>query len=349
MTMNTTGAIALGGPNTGQSINLEISASANAPTSLNATSVRALAQVPSGAITMPTNFYGKSSGGGNLTYVVSANTTNLTINLSQIPGYVAGSSSVTITINSGVYVYATSTSNAGLTIVGGVAGDTLTLVNNGYILGMGGAGSSDNASAVYIPPTAGGPALSLGYTTTINNINGWIAGGGGGGAGGILVGGGGGAGGGPGADADGGGPGQYGTSGTLSSGGGGGRVLPGSGGAGGAYTTAFNTTNSGAGGGAGGGGAATGPLDQFVAIGYGQGGAGGSANGAGGNGSFGSGGIQTGGGAGGGGGWGAPGGSGGDSFTATSGGAGGGNAVQLNGNQVTWVNGNTSQVLGAVS
>jgi hypothetical protein len=60
--MNSSGPISLGGATAGQSINLEISASATAQVSLNDTTVRALAGVASGAITMPTNFYGKSLG-----------------------------------------------------------------------------------------------------------------------------------------------------------------------------------------------------------------------------------------------------------------------------------------------
>lgn len=61
MTLNTTGAISLGGGTAGQSINLELGQAATAQVSLNATNVRTLAGVASGAIVMPTNFYGKSS------------------------------------------------------------------------------------------------------------------------------------------------------------------------------------------------------------------------------------------------------------------------------------------------
>lgn len=62
MTLNASGPISLGGPTTGQSINLELSQGASAQVSLNDTNVRTLAGVASGAITMPTNFYGKSAG-----------------------------------------------------------------------------------------------------------------------------------------------------------------------------------------------------------------------------------------------------------------------------------------------
>lgn len=61
MTLNSSGPISLGGSTSGQSINLELGQSATAQISLNDTNVRTLAGVPSGAIVVPTNFYGKSS------------------------------------------------------------------------------------------------------------------------------------------------------------------------------------------------------------------------------------------------------------------------------------------------
>ena len=60
MPLNTSGPISLGGATVGQSINLELSQSATATVSLNDANVRSLAGVPSGAIIMPTNFYGKA-------------------------------------------------------------------------------------------------------------------------------------------------------------------------------------------------------------------------------------------------------------------------------------------------
>lgn len=61
MTLNSSGPISLGGSTAGQSINLELSQSATAQVSMNDTNVRSLAGVTSGAIVMPTNFYGKSA------------------------------------------------------------------------------------------------------------------------------------------------------------------------------------------------------------------------------------------------------------------------------------------------
>ena len=61
MALNSSGPISLAGSTTGQSIAVELGVSATAQISLNCTNVRTLAGVSSGAITMPTNFYGKSS------------------------------------------------------------------------------------------------------------------------------------------------------------------------------------------------------------------------------------------------------------------------------------------------
>ena len=61
MALNPSGAISLGGPTAGQSIAVELGLSPTVSISLNGTDVRTLAGVPSGAIVMPTNFWGKSA------------------------------------------------------------------------------------------------------------------------------------------------------------------------------------------------------------------------------------------------------------------------------------------------
>jgi hypothetical protein len=61
MALNPSGAISLAGPSAGQSIAVELGVSATATISLNDVNVRTLAQVPSGVIVMPTDFYGKSN------------------------------------------------------------------------------------------------------------------------------------------------------------------------------------------------------------------------------------------------------------------------------------------------
>lgn len=302
----------------------------------------------SGAIGMR-NFYGAQNR-IPVTITIAANTTNYTLGTAQIPGYIAGATDVTLVINNGVYVYSTNTANAGLTIAALAAGDTVTVTNNGYILGMGGkgGGATNNAGT---NGQAGGPALTVNRNVSITN-NSYIAGGGGGGGGQqvyfsgspddayVEYGGGGGAGGGRGGNewdpnlgGTGGNPGSAGGNGSFIDqgssptnyiwygGGGGGRILPGVGGAVGTQTSTY-----GKGGGAGGGAAA---LSTSSA-------SGGSANTAGGSATtF----LASGGG---GGGWGASGGTAGRTtdwsgpLNTATGGAGG-KAVNLNGYTVTWL------------
>ena len=78
MTLNASGPIILAGTTAGQSIEIELGGSGTAQISLNCTTVRTLAGVPSGAIIMPTNFYGKGNaatfyGGGSSNLVTRIN------------------------------------------------------------------------------------------------------------------------------------------------------------------------------------------------------------------------------------------------------------------------------------
>jgi len=59
MALNPSGAISLAGPTAGQSIAVELGQGATSLITLNDTTVRTLAGVPSGTITMPTDFWGK--------------------------------------------------------------------------------------------------------------------------------------------------------------------------------------------------------------------------------------------------------------------------------------------------
>lgn len=61
MTLNSSGPISLGGSTSGQSVNLELSKSATAQISMNDAAVRTLTGKSSGAVIMPTDFYGKSN------------------------------------------------------------------------------------------------------------------------------------------------------------------------------------------------------------------------------------------------------------------------------------------------
>jgi hypothetical protein len=90
MPLNTSGPISLAGPTGGQSIALELGLSPTGQISLNQTNVRTLAGIASGAITMPTNFYGK--GGSTNTkkgFLYGQNGTNIVDNVGVIAAAVA--------------------------------------------------------------------------------------------------------------------------------------------------------------------------------------------------------------------------------------------------------------------
>lgn len=61
MALNSSGPISLAGTAAGQSIQVELGGNGTTQISLNCTNVRTLAGVPTGAIVMPTNFWGKSN------------------------------------------------------------------------------------------------------------------------------------------------------------------------------------------------------------------------------------------------------------------------------------------------
>lgn len=89
-----------------------------------------------------------------------------------------------VTIDSGVYVCASSTSTYALQTGSTFpTGSTIDLINNGYILGRGGNGGVGGRNAHGTAGTAGGPAFLAQYAIRITN-NGVIGGGGGGAGGG---------------------------------------------------------------------------------------------------------------------------------------------------------------------
>ena len=194
MTMNSSGPISLGGTTAGQSIEIENGGPGTAQISLNDTAVRTLAGVPSGAIIMPTNFYGKSNT-VTLNLTISSNTYNYDVyaNASASPSYVAGKTNVTVTISPGIYVGSTSTGTYALSVPSSFSPtDNVTIVNNGSILGMGGKGGTGANS---VEPSMGGPAgpngpggtggnaIYVNRPTTITNNGSVYSGGGGGGGG----------------------------------------------------------------------------------------------------------------------------------------------------------------------
>ena len=188
MTMNSSGPISLGGTTAGQSIAVENGGPGTAQISLNCTAVRTLAGVPSGAIIMPTNFYGKSNT-VILNITISASTQNYCVYsaVSSNPSYVAGKTQATITINPGVNIGSSSTGSYAMLVPASFnPADTVTIVNNGYIVGAGGSGGAGTPTTGS-PGNSGGNALYVNRPTTVTN-NGTVgAGGGGGGAGGAAA------------------------------------------------------------------------------------------------------------------------------------------------------------------
>jgi hypothetical protein len=147
----------------------------------------------SGTISMG-NFYGSANRVAvNLT--ISGNTYNYDVFSNRGPTYSPGSSDITVTVNPGVTVGSTSTGAYAMLVPSSFSpGDTVRIVNNGVIQGMGGAGGNgapsgygqNQAQMSGAPGAAGGHALYVNRPTVVTN-NGTIAGGGGGGGGGASI------------------------------------------------------------------------------------------------------------------------------------------------------------------
>lgn len=337
----------------------------NQTISLNDTTVRALLVRPSSTISL-SDAYNRSS---QKEITASGWKQNLNIYNEAVAAGWDKASKVIYTIPAGYYVWSDSTSLAALDTGGAFPGG-LTIINQGYIMGKGGNGSTASNA------TAGGPAINLTCSVEIDNTyaSAYIGGGGGGGGdGNTWAGGGGGAGGGTGGSGFGATGGTGGANGAT-------------GGTGGTYRdltdlTVVAATGGGAGG--GGGGCYQGLFyprngGNPTAYNYASAGAGGGRlfPGTGGNGGYvtstavgGKGGASNkvgesvyntvigvstlSGAGGGGGGWGASGGTGwaysnyGSRGTSVA--AAGGKAVALNNFTVTWTKSDTTRVYGGVS
>jgi hypothetical protein len=145
------------------------------------------------------DFQGLSGvGRATASLTISADTANF--NVFTAFGSPTSVGDYTLTINMGVRIYSNNTSVAALTTGVFPAGSTLTIINNGSIIGMGGAGGKGADGQILnlccgsptsqpgSPGLAGGNAMSIGMNTTINNTSGNIFGGGNGGAGGVSSG-----------------------------------------------------------------------------------------------------------------------------------------------------------------
>lgn len=257
-------------------VNAELNFSPTALIAMNDAAVRTLAGVGGAGTVISMNDLRGKSNRVAISLTISANTNNYDVYANRGPSYNAGTSDITVTINPGITVSSTSTGSSAFSIPSSFnPGDTVTVINNGVIVGRGGTGGTGGSSPGALPPPggSGGPALLVQRPITLQNIN-RVAGGGGGGGGGshsnfpfgdgqnASCGGGGGGGGvasapggagGTAPPSDGGGPGSPGGTASLSSGGSGGARAPfpgapaviGQGGAGGGYGSSGSGGNPG--------------------------------------------------------------------------------------------------------
>ncbi len=185
MALPASGAISL------SQVNVELSLTAGATISMGASNVRTLFGVASGAISMA-NGFGKSNRKA-VTITLASGVNNYVLNTAKAAGYIAGTTDVTLVINSGVVIGSTSTGTPALVVdTSWAAGDTVSVVNNGVIQGAGGAGgrggtwSNHNGGNPGAPGSAGGVGIRADRLVSMTN-NGTIAGGGGGGGGGGFM------------------------------------------------------------------------------------------------------------------------------------------------------------------
>jgi hypothetical protein len=170
------------GPISFSQVSVELGQSSTSTRSLNDSIVRTLFGVPSGTISMSQG-YGKAN---QFNLTISSNQTNANLRTLAINAGWNQSTKLVATINSGVYVSSNATNTPALTVSGSFP-NGVELINNGFIVGMGGAGgaggqafANNGASGL-----AGGLAVSVSSPISISNT-GTIAGGGGGGGGGSL-------------------------------------------------------------------------------------------------------------------------------------------------------------------
>lgn len=142
----------------GADIGVELGNTATSMISLGATAPRTLAGVPSGAIRLAADFYGKASA-FIFNQTISSNTNDYNLRNAAIA---AGWDQVlvlqaTITINSGVFVGSSSTSSAAFQTGSSFpAGSTLSIINNGSIVGRGGNGGGGDLGPGQFAGAGGG-------------------------------------------------------------------------------------------------------------------------------------------------------------------------------------------------
>lgn len=189
-------ALPTSGPLSLNQIHIEAGGTSGTTASINDADIRALIGKASGTTMSFSEWYGASAGPVVINLTIAANTNNYNIQSSRGGTYVAGNTTVNVTINSGVVVGSTSTGTYALeTGSSWASGDVINIVNNGTVKGRGangGAGGDSFYNLVNValntsdPGAAGGvggSAFRAQFATTFTN-NGSVYGGGGGGGGG---------------------------------------------------------------------------------------------------------------------------------------------------------------------
>ena len=165
MALNTSGKISLAGTVSGESIQKELGGNGTTEISLNDIAVRSLAGKSTGAISMPTDFYGKSS---EFYYTVSSDTTNLNLTPTflQSVGW-GGFGKVYVSISLGVRISGSTAGTAALRI-SGTYPNGIEIVNNGNIIGRGGNGGGGGNQNVGAAGGNGGVGLAVSTNVTFN-------------------------------------------------------------------------------------------------------------------------------------------------------------------------------------
>jgi hypothetical protein len=170
-------------------VNVELGIPGTTVITMNDANVRTLAGVGGSGTTISMQNLQNKSNRVTASATISANTSNYTLNTAKAPGYSSGKTDMTLTISPSIYVSSSSTGSYALTVdTSWNVGDTVTIVNNGIIIGRGGNGGGGGwlASFPTFPGSPAGPALLVQRALTLNNLN-RISGGGGGGGGGAYI------------------------------------------------------------------------------------------------------------------------------------------------------------------
>jgi hypothetical protein len=136
MTLPASGAISL------FDVNVELGRTGTTQIALGDTIVRTLFATASGAVGLNTGYSKANTFTFNKT--IAANTTNYNLYDDMVAAGWNGTLKVnaTVTINNSVYVYSTSTGTYGFNVSSIPSGSVISITNNGFIYGRGGAGGN---------------------------------------------------------------------------------------------------------------------------------------------------------------------------------------------------------------